>query len=78
VIIIKPSHQMSMWTLRSSALVYRHPANLTASGCIAVVQIEGAAAEGGRSASIWDTFQQKPGSIAGGATGDVAIDFYHR
>jgi beta-glucosidase len=44
----------------------------------AVVQIEGAAGEGGRSASIWDTFQQKPGAIAGGATGDVAIDFYHR
>lgn len=41
-------------------------------------QVEGAVREGGRSPSIWDTFQQKPGAIAGGAAGDVAMDFYHR
>lgn len=45
---------------------------------MAGVQIEGAAKAGGRATSIWDTYQQKPGAIAGGATADVAIDFYHR
>jgi hypothetical protein len=42
------------------------------------LQIEGAAKVGGRSPSVWDIFQQKPGAIAGGATGNEAIDFYHR
>lgn len=42
------------------------------------LQIEGALNAGGRSPSIWDTFQQQPGNIASGATADVAIDFYNR
>jgi beta-glucosidase len=41
-------------------------------------QIEGAAAEGGRSPSIWDTFSHTPGKTRGGETGDVAADHYHR
>ncbi|KRF21841.1 beta-glucosidase [Phycicoccus sp. Soil803] len=41
-------------------------------------QIEGAFDEGGRGPSIWDTFSHTPGNIAGGATGDVAADHYHR
>src|ERR671926_530486 len=41
-------------------------------------QIEGAVAEDGRSPSIWDTFCQVPGAVAGGDTGDVAADHYHR
>jgi beta-glucosidase len=41
-------------------------------------QIEGAAAEDGRSPSIWDTFSHTPGTIADGTTGDVACDHYHR
>src|SRR5687768_5231582 len=41
-------------------------------------QIEGAVAEGGRAPSIWDTFCQVPGAIAGGDTGDLACDHYHR
>ncbi|MFD9074254.1 family 1 glycosylhydrolase, partial [Streptomyces lasiicapitis] len=35
-------------------------------------QIEGAAAEDGRSPSIWDTFCRTPGMVAGGDTADVA------
>jgi beta-glucosidase len=41
-------------------------------------QIEGAVHEGGRSASIWDTFSHTPGKVLGGDTGDVADDHYHR
>ncbi|WP_432843159.1 GH1 family beta-glucosidase [Dactylosporangium sp. CA-092794] len=41
-------------------------------------QIEGAAGEGGRGVSIWDTFADRPGTIADGSTGAVADDHYHR
>jgi beta-glucosidase len=41
-------------------------------------QVEGAAREDGRGASIWDTFAHAPGVIEDGANGDVAIDHYHR
>jgi beta-glucosidase len=41
-------------------------------------QIEGAVDEGGRSASIWDTFSHTPGKVDNGDTGDVADDHYHR
>ena len=41
-------------------------------------QIEGAASEDGRTASIWDTFSRVPGATFGGHTGDVACDHYHR
>jgi beta-glucosidase len=40
-------------------------------------QIEGAAFEDGRTASIWDTFARVPGAIADGNVGDVADDHYH-
>jgi beta-glucosidase len=40
-------------------------------------QVEGAVREGGRGASIWDTFSHTPGKTANGDTGDVADDFYH-
>jgi beta-glucosidase len=41
-------------------------------------QIEGAVGEGGRGASIWDTFSHTPGKVRGGDSGDIACDFYHR
>jgi beta-glucosidase len=41
-------------------------------------QIEGAANEGGRGPSIWDTFCAVPGKVAGGSSGAVACDSYHR
>ena len=41
-------------------------------------QIEGAAAEDGRGASIWDTFCRLPGAIADGSSGDVACEHYRR
>ncbi|PYG00502.1 beta-glucosidase [Georgenia satyanarayanai] len=44
----------------------------------AAYQVEGAAREGGRGPSIWDTFSHTPGRVLGGDTGDVAVDHYHR
>ncbi|WP_147916314.1 glycoside hydrolase family 1 protein [Ruania zhangjianzhongii] len=44
----------------------------------AAYQVEGAAAEGGRRESIWDTFCRIPGAVHGGDDGSVACDQYHR
>jgi beta-glucosidase len=44
----------------------------------AAYQIEGAALEGGRGPSIWDTFSHTPGLSHHGDTGDIACDHYHR
>jgi beta-glucosidase len=44
----------------------------------AAYQIEGAVAEDGRAASIWDTFSHTSGKTFNGDTGDVACDHYHR
>ncbi|UUN27049.1 GH1 family beta-glucosidase [Streptomyces sp. FIT100] len=44
----------------------------------AAYQIEGAAQEGGRTPSIWDTFSHTPGRVENGDTGDVAVDHFHR
>ena len=41
-------------------------------------QVEGAATEGGRGASIWDTFAAQPGRIADGTSGERASDHFHR
>lgn len=44
----------------------------------AAYQIEGAAAEDGRTPSIWDTYCRVPGMVVRGENGDVACDHYHR
>ena len=44
----------------------------------AAYQIEGAAFEDGRTASIWDAFSRVPGAVIAADNGDVACDHYHR
>jgi beta-glucosidase len=41
-------------------------------------QVEGAAAEDGRTPSIWDTFARRRGAVRNADTGDIAADHYHR
>jgi beta-glucosidase len=54
------------------------PAGFLWGAATAAYQIEGAATEGGRTPSIWDTFSHTPGKVVAGDTGDVACDHYHR
>jgi beta-glucosidase len=44
----------------------------------AAYQIEGAAFEDGRKASIWDEFARVPGAVINAHNGDIACDHYHR
>ena len=44
----------------------------------AAYQIEGAAFEDGRTASIWDHFSRLDGAVINADNGDVATDHYHR
>lgn len=54
------------------------PSDFTWGVATSCYQIEGAAFEDGRSASIWDTFCRTPGKVVGAENGDVACDHYHR
>jgi beta-glucosidase len=54
------------------------PPDFVLGSATASYQIEGAVREGGRGASIWDTFSHTPGATTNGDTGDVACDHYHR
>jgi beta-glucosidase len=56
----------------------RFPAGFVWGSATAAYQVEGAVDEDGRGPSIWDTFCRVPGAVAGGDTGDVACDHYHR
>lgn len=54
------------------------PDNFLWGAATAAYQVEGAATEDGRGASIWDTFSHTPGKTELGDTGDIACDMYHR
>jgi beta-glucosidase len=56
----------------------RFPPGFLWGSATAAYQIEGAAREGGRTPSIWDTYSHTPGRVLNGDTGDVADDHYHR
>ena len=54
------------------------PADFRWGVATAAYQIEGGASEGGRGASIWDTFSHTPGLVLNGDNGDIAVDHFHR
>ncbi|WP_306232793.1 glycoside hydrolase family 1 protein [Agrococcus beijingensis] len=54
------------------------PHDLVLGAATAAYQIEGAAAEDGRTPSIWDAFSRVPGAVIDAHNGDVACDHYHR
>ena len=58
--------------------VSAYPSDFVWGAATSAYQIDGAVDEGGRGPSIWDTFAHTPGMIAGGDTGDIACDHYHR
>ncbi|XP_017978275.1 PREDICTED: beta-glucosidase 11 isoform X3 [Theobroma cacao] len=55
---------------------YDFPPGFVFGSATAAYQVEGAASEDGRTPSIWDTFAHA--GYANGATGDVAVDQYHK
>lgn len=57
---------------------YQFPDGFVWGTASASYQIEGAVKEDGRGESIWDRYCHIPGNVAGGDTGDVACDHYHR
>ncbi|MBT1174660.1 beta-glucosidase [Bifidobacterium sp. LC6] len=59
-------------------MTFAFPNDFTWGTATASYQVEGAAHEGGRTDSIWDTFCAKPGTIADGTSGEKACDQYHR
>ncbi len=56
----------------------RFPDGFVWGSATAAYQIEGAATEDGRTASIWDVFAHTPGRTHHGDHGDLACDHYHR
>ncbi|WEV65902.1 GH1 family beta-glucosidase [Bifidobacterium sp. ESL0764] len=59
-------------------MAFTFPNNFTWGVATASYQVEGASEEDGRVPSIWDTFCQRPGTIADGSSGRNACDEYHR
>jgi beta-glucosidase len=56
----------------------RFPPGFVWGAATSAYQVEGAVAEDGRGESIWDHFTAVRGNVAGGDTGRVACDAYHR
>lgn len=56
---------------------YQFPGDFLWGAATASYQIEGAAMEGGRKPSVWDTFSATPGRVLNSDTGNIACDHYH-
>ncbi|WP_300344017.1 GH1 family beta-glucosidase [Nesterenkonia sp.] len=60
----------------ASPTAVRFPPNFLWGSATAAYQVEGGWNDGGRGASIWDTFSKTPGKVFEGHTGDTACDHY--
>jgi beta-glucosidase len=69
---------MTQATDRPGPAAAEFPAGFLWGAATAAYQIEGAATEGGRGPSIWDTFCATPGRVYRGDDGEIACDHYHR
>jgi beta-glucosidase len=69
---------MTQATDRPEPAAAEFPAGFLWGAATAAYQIEGAATEGGRGPSIWDTFCATPGRVYRGDDGEIACDHYHR
>ncbi|THG29377.1 GH1 family beta-glucosidase [Naasia lichenicola] len=63
---------------RRGAADRQWPTGFVWGAATAAAQIEGAAAEDGKSESIWDAFAREPGAIALGESPAGGVDHYHR
>ncbi|XP_027156457.1 beta-glucosidase 27-like [Coffea eugenioides] len=78
-LLLLPIHLLNARTVITSFNRSSFPGDFVFGASSAAYQYEGAAFEGGKGPSIWDTFTHKyPGKISDGSNGDVAEDFYHR
>lgn len=59
-------------------LARRFPQKFVWGTATSAYQVEGAAFEDGKKASIWDDFVRVPGKVKNGDTADVGCDQYHR
>lgn len=62
------------WVHRAAELGDRLPAGFEVGVATSAFQIEGAARDGGRGDSVWDTFSQVPGRIRDGSNASVSAD----
>ncbi|KAA8515714.1 hypothetical protein F0562_018675 [Nyssa sinensis] len=77
--LLSPCHSATPTNYSTPLNRSSFPASFVFGAATAAYQIEGAAHDGGKGPSIWDTFVKKhPEKISDQSTGDVAIDFYHR
>ncbi|MFN3862512.1 MAG: GH1 family beta-glucosidase [Roseateles sp.] len=71
-------HILAPDRLDPASLAQAFPAAFLWGAATSAAQIEGAAFEEGKGASIWDAFCRQPGRINDGSNIDVACDHYHR
>ncbi|GMH11421.1 hypothetical protein Nepgr_013262 [Nepenthes gracilis] len=75
----KPAKNANEWAISDREVTRKDfPPDFIFGAASSAYQVEGAAKEGNRGASIWDAFSHTEGNIVDGSNGDIAVDQYHR